>query len=332
MAPGGFDTRRIIVRVMLLTGLLTVGVEAIDPGLPSKTSILSTTLRAVGAKNPDSDFRNPDDFAIRFLGPRERALLKDYPMDVLDLDYQKAVERLPPQDRGSVTTMVIRTKYFDRALEDALADVTRQVVILGAGFDSRGYRFHDRLRGARVFEVDYPPTQEYKKRRVQEILGSLSPDVRYIPVDFTKDDLLTQLRKGGYSEKTRSLYIWEGVTMYLPETAINSTLRFVREHSAPGSTVAFDYTLASDPRLNNAETRFAKWGEPWIFGFPGSSAVEAIRKSGLVPVGDQTMLDLAKQYAQRPDGTSTLPAISDDQGSRRFCVAQVPDSRQSRSR
>jgi methyltransferase (TIGR00027 family) len=316
--------RMLAIVVALTVGALAVGALAVDPGLPSKTSVLTASLRAVGAKNPDSAFRNPDYLAIRFVGPRERALLKDFPMDALDLDYPHALERLAPQDRGSVTTMFIRTKHIDAALDTALRDGTRQIVILGAGFDSRGYRFRDRLRGMRFLEVDYGPTQEYKKQRVREVLGALPKDVRYIPMDFTKDDLLAQLAKGGYSERERSLYIWEGVTMYLPETAITTTLRFIREHAASGSRVVFDYALAGDPRINNPSTRFARWGEPWMFGFPGSSAEDALRPAGLVPLADASMSDLAARYAQRPDGTSTLPPVTEEQGARRICIAEVP--------
>jgi methyltransferase (TIGR00027 family) len=313
-----------LVSSAVLVGCLTVAPFAVDPGLPSKTSVVSASLRAIGAKNPDSDFRNPDYLAIKFIGPRERALVKDFPMDALDVDFRQAVERLTPQDRGSVTTMFIRTKHLDAALDVALREGARQVIVLGAGFDSRGYRFRDRLRDIRFLEVDYGPTQEHKKRRVREVLGTLPKEVRYVPMDFTKDDLLTQLRKSGYSEKERSLYIWEGVTMYLPEAAVTSTLRFIREHSAPGSRVVFDYALASDARINNPATRFAKWGEPWLFGFPGNSAVDSLRQAGLVPLTDMTMFDLAAKYAQRPDGSSTLPAVTDDQRARRICIAEVP--------
>jgi methyltransferase (TIGR00027 family) len=220
--------------------------------------------------------------------------------------------------------MFLRTTMLDAAMDEALATGTRQIVILGAGFDSRGYRFRDRLTGIRFIEVDQGPTQEHKQQRVREILGQLPAEVRYVPVDFTKDDLLTQLTTAGYSPKERSLYIWEGVTMYLPEAAVMSTLKFIRDQSAPGSRVAFDYALASDPRLNDPTTRFARWGEPWLFGFRSTSAVATLRDVGLEPVSDQTYAELKARFAQRPDGTSTLPAQTADQLERRLVVAQVP--------
>src|SRR5215475_8355066 len=84
--------------------------NAVEPGLPSKTSIWVAAARAIGAKNPDEELRNPDYLAAKFLGPRERALLPDYPMDALDLDYEDALRRIPGP--AFVTSMVIRTRYI----------------------------------------------------------------------------------------------------------------------------------------------------------------------------------------------------------------------------
>lgn len=290
----------------------------------SRTAIVAASLRAIGSKHPDPSFRNPDRLAIEFIGARERALLTEFPVDALDLDYAEAIARLSPQDRASVTTMYLRTKHLDSALNDAVRAGTGQVIILGAGFDSRGYRFRDRLRNVRFIEVDAGPTQDYKKQRVREVLGELPGEVRYVPMDFTKDDLLTELAKAEYSRTERSLYIWEGVAMYLPEAAVTSTLHFLRDHAAPGSRVVFDYTLASDPRINDRTTRFARYGETWLFGFPGTSAVEFLRRAGLDTVTDLSYPELATMYARRPDGTSPLPALAGDQHSRRIAIAEVP--------
>jgi methyltransferase (TIGR00027 family)/uncharacterized protein (TIGR02246 family) len=290
----------------------------------SKTAIVAASLRAIGSKHPDPNFRNPDRLAIEFIGPRERGLLTEFPVDALGLDYATALARLSPQDRASVTSMFLRTKHLDATLDQALRDGARQVIILGAGFDSRGYRLRDRLRDVRFIEVDAGPTQDYKKQRVREVLGELPAEVRYVPMDFTKDDLLTELTKAGYSRTERSLYIWEGVSMYLPEAAVTSTLHFLRDHAAPGSRVVFDYTLASDPRINDRTTRFARYGETWLFGFPGTSAVEFLRRAGLDTVTDLPYAELATMYARGSDGTSPLPSLSGDQHSRRIAVAEVP--------
>jgi methyltransferase (TIGR00027 family) len=169
---------------------------------------------------------------------------------------------------------------------DALRDGARQVVILGAGFDSRGYRFQMELRGVRFLEVDAPATQAYKKKRVKEILGAIPGNVSFVPVDFTKDNLLQRLLKAGYSEREQSFFLWEGVTFYLPESAVKETLHFVRDHAAPGSRLAFNYTLSTNRDINNPGTLYARWGEPWLFGFPPPGAAEYVRREGLAVLSD----------------------------------------------
>jgi len=262
--------------------------QAVEPG-PSKTAVWAAAGRAVGAKNPDSRQRNPDYLAIKFLGPRERALLPDYPMEALDLDYEASMAQLGHQLAVAVHTF--RTKAFDVALLDALKDGARQVVVLGAGFDSRGYRFQPQLSGVRFMEVDYGPTQEYKKQRVRDILGALPQNVLYVPMDFTKDSLLAQLTQAGYSEREKAFFLWEGVTYYLPESAVKDTLHFVRDHSAAGSRIAFDYTLSTDRNLNNPQGFGARWGEPWLFGFPDRGAAAYVRREGLDVMSDTLAIE-----------------------------------------
>lgn len=97
-------------------------------------------------------------------------------MDALDQPFAEAMKRLGVH--LPVVSHAYRTKAFDRALLVAIHDGARQVVVLGAGFDSRGHRFRRELHGVRFMEVDYPPTQEYKKERVREILGGLPRDVQ----------------------------------------------------------------------------------------------------------------------------------------------------------
>ncbi len=210
-------------------------------------------------------------------------------MEALDLDYDASMARLGSQLAVAVHTF--RTKAFDAALLDALKDQARQVVVLGAGFDSRGYRFQPQLSGVRFIEVDYGPTQEYKKQRVKDIFGALPKNVLYVPMDFRKDGLLAQLTDAGYSEWEKTFFLWEGVTYYLPESAVKDTLHFMRDHSAAGSRIAFDYTLSTNRSLNNPRRLFARWGEPWLFGFPGGGAAAFVRREGLDVMSDTLAIE-----------------------------------------
>lgn len=277
----GWRNRALIVWLLLAAS----SAAALEPGLPSKTAVWAAAARAVGSKNPDPKLRNPDYLAIKFLGPRERAILPvDYKMDALDLGYDAAMKQLGY--KLPVMSHAYRTRAFDTALLEALRKGARQVVILGAGFDSRGYRFQSQLRNVRFIEVDAGPTQEYKKQRVREVFGTLPANVLYVPIDFTKDVLLEQLLKAGYSERQNTFFLWEGVTFYLPEPAVKDTLHFVRDHAAPASRIAFDYTFSRNRNINNPYSLYARWGEPWLFGFPDQGAAGYVRREGLEVVSD----------------------------------------------
>jgi len=268
-------------RIIVLLFLAGTTFKAVEPGLPSKTAVYVTAARAVGAKDPDPQSRNPDYLAIKFLGPRERAVLPDVPMDALDLDFDSAIKVGFP-----VAVMTYRTKRFDAALLDALQNGATQVVVLGAGFDSRAYRFQSQLGSVHVMEVDLGATQTYKKQRLSEILDAIPPNVSFVPMDFTKDNLLDQLRNAGYSEQQNTFFLWEGVTYYLPEAAVKDTLHFVRDHSASASRVAFDYFGASNSTVNNPNSLYARWGEPVLFGFPNDRAREYVQQEGLGVLSD----------------------------------------------
>jgi methyltransferase (TIGR00027 family) len=287
-------------RIVVILFLAGTTFKAVEPGLPSKTAVYVAAARALGAKDPDTQVRNPDYLAIKFLGPRERAVLPDIPLDALDLDFDSAMRQL--NVHLPVAVMTYRTKRFDAALLDALQNGARQVVVLGAGFDSRAYRFQSQLGNVRVLEVDYGPTQAYKKQRLGEIVEVIPSNVSFVPMDFTKDSLLEQLRNAGYSEQQNTFFLWEGVSYYLPESAVKDTLHFVRDHSAPGSRIAFDYFGATNPAINNPLHVYARWGEPLLFGFPNNSAREYVQQEG-------------------------LGVLSDTQGLEYICIAEVPNQR-----
>jgi hypothetical protein len=123
--------------------------------------------------------------------------------------------------------MIIRTRYIDERLLQAIRNGIAQFVILGAGLDTRPYRFAEQLKGKKVFEVDYQSTQELKKRRLKEILGVLPQHVSFTEIDFKKDSLSEVLSTAGYRRNEKSFFIWEGVSMYLPESAVRATLNAI---------------------------------------------------------------------------------------------------------
>ena len=139
-------------------------------GLPSRTSILTAAARAFGSREPDASVRNPDWVADRLIGPAELALIADHPISkALDQDFQEAMN--DPDIFGFAWLMLVRTRFIDELMERAVRSGATQLVILGAGFDTRAHRFTELLKNAAVIEIDYGATQEYKKRRVEAAVG-----------------------------------------------------------------------------------------------------------------------------------------------------------------
>jgi methyltransferase (TIGR00027 family) len=164
------------------------------------------------------------------------------------LPYQRALNRAPKLARwllerglpGAFGYFNARTQYFDDVLRQEARAGLEQVVILGAGFDSRSLRFSDAMRTARVFEVDMP---EVLALRTERLLGSQQTTASAIavPIDFEHEDLGEALRERGYASAARTLFLWEGVTYYLPEGAVKAVLSLVASQSGPGSSIVFDY-------------------------------------------------------------------------------------------
>src|SRR5580765_6339307 len=150
-------------RCGLVLLLLVIRAFAVEPGKPSRTAVATLAARVNGSRDPDPMTRNPDWMAERLLGPDELALLgPDHVFrKALTTDYMQAM-----QDRAvavPVAYFLVRTRFIDDSLMRAVRAGATQVVILGAGFDSRAYRFRQRLGHVKVFEVDYGPTQAFKK-------------------------------------------------------------------------------------------------------------------------------------------------------------------------
>jgi methyltransferase (TIGR00027 family) len=144
---------------------------------------------------------------------------------------------------GALNFIVARCRFMDDVLTQALDEGIQQLVILGAGYDSRAYRFGRLKEGVKVFEVDHPATQKDKLSKLERILGpgGLPTYVTFVPVDLTRDALASRLSDCGYSQRLKTLFIWEGVAAYLDAPSVESTLAFVASHSAPGSAIVFDY-------------------------------------------------------------------------------------------
>jgi methyltransferase (TIGR00027 family) len=140
---------------------------------------------------------------------------------------------------GVRTSVVARTRLIDETIATVVDADIPQVVLLGAGFDSRAERLPE-LRNARVFEVDHPATQAAKRHVLVRALGALPAHVHFVPCNFDEQDLESAMRAAGYDRTARSFILWEGVSNYLSAGAVDTTLRWCAR-AAPGSRLLFTY-------------------------------------------------------------------------------------------
>ncbi len=324
--------RRPCPAAFAVTGVLSLVGNAVEPGKPSATAVVTLQLRALGARLPDAQLRNPDYLAAALLGEQERAILAGMPMGRVyaEMDFAAAWSAMPEIQHRVFLHVLARTRAIDEALTEAVESGAQQVVILGAGYDSRAYRMKELLRGSTVFELDLPASQAYKRQRVREVIGAAPPNLRYVPIDFARQDLATVLRNAGYRKDCRTFFIWEGVTMYLPQDAVFATLRFVAITSTPGSAIVFDYEHEKairgdhdDEVLRASNERLARLGEPHIFGFPGGSARAAVLRAGLEVASELSPREITDRYLTRRDGTP----LGEERWSNGICIARVPGPR-----
>jgi methyltransferase (TIGR00027 family) len=197
---------------------------------------------------------------------------------------------------GPRPSAVARTRAIDDAIAAEVAGrAIDQVVLLGAGFDSRAHRLQA-LRPSTVFEVDHPATQAEKRARCAACDLPLHPVV-YVPVDFEKDDLVDALTAHGLRRDRSTLFLWEGVTNYLTAAAVDATLDAV-VRAAPSGTLVFTYVHAGAldgtahfPEGDRWIRSVARLGEPWTFGLLPARVPEFLAERGFTLASDESTAD-----------------------------------------
>ncbi|WP_204245431.1 SAM-dependent methyltransferase [Methanosarcina horonobensis] len=204
---------------------------------------------------------------------------------------------------GAIEFIVARERYVEDFLKACLSKGLDQVVILGAGFDTRAYRIEG-IEKTRVFEVDHPATQALKLKRLKKVIDPLPDHVTFVPIDFNTQKLDERLPASGYDEHGKTLFIWQGVTMYLTPEGIDSTLAFIANHSGSGSSVIFDYF--TNETLHNMKTARTRWvtrkiGERLIFGIDQGQIEPFLTQRGFCDVHNVDAEELKRLYFIGPN-------------------------------
>lgn len=146
--------------------------------------------------------------------------------------------RIPEAGAEGLRDLIVsRTLYFDRVIERVIDEV-EQFVIMGAGYDTRAYGGLQE-KGVSFFELDQASVQQHKQNALAEA-GISCEHVRFVPVDFSKDNAFEKLSDAGFDQSKKTLFLWEGVTLYLSESDVRKTMQDVRDHAPKGSVLLAD--------------------------------------------------------------------------------------------
>jgi len=267
----------------------------------SNTAGYTCFSRACATREKDERFRGPDYMAEVFLPLFAKGILN---VPFLRRFFMK---RIAPS--GIYEYVLARTKRLDEIFIDALEDNVSQIVLLGAGMDTRALRFKSRNEGTKIFELDIRTTQRPKIEILNRRGVGLPEEIVFVSIDFNRQSLSEVLLAAGYQGNERSLFLWEGVTMYLTPDAVDSTLAFIRDSGAEGSMVVFDYIYASVLRRENRYygekeifERVSKAGEGWTFGIEEGAIEEFLSERGFRIISHHAPPDLEKAYLTADDG------------------------------
>lgn len=268
---------------------------------PSTTAETVALFRALETARPARERLFEDPNATLFLRPSLRVAVGLAKLPPLRLALEALSDRLWP---GACSSAVARTRLIDDWLRDAQSRGIEQFVLLGSGFDARASRLAA-LRGAKVFELDRRATLQAKRTRLSE---QGHADVRYLPIDFGRHDFINLMRTSDFDRRSPAVFVWEGVTQYLPPSAVERTLRSIARLCTLDSELLFTYVhraaLSGDQFEGAAAIRsaIAKTAEPWLSGMVPEEVPSMLRERGFEVAEDLDADAYRQRYRPAPRG------------------------------
>lgn len=259
--------------------------------------------RFLATKDKRIEDGGSDKLAYIFLPPKARFFLGfKFFRNVITKKLHKKVP-------GSYEYLTARTIFFDEIFVHAAKEKCPQIVFLGAGYDTRAIRFQHLTKDSIIYELDAPTTQREKKKYFERNKIRLPENVVFVPINFNTDELKMTLLSHGFNPNKKSLFIWEGVTMYINQASVRETLSFIRDNSGSGSTIAFDYFY--DAVINGTTNSFgakelresaSKLGEKFIFGIEEGRIDEFLKENDFVLLRHYTPKEFEEKYLSINDG------------------------------
>lgn len=267
----------------------------------SRTAQWTCVSRAASALEPEGPYRSDDRMALLLIPGLARLLLH--------IPWARRIygQRIAP--RGIYEYTIARTKYIDAVFREALAAKFDQILIFGAGFDTRALRFQGEAGETQIFELDVPITQQAKLSQYQKRGLRIPEKGAFVSIDFDQESLPEKLEEAGFERGKRSLFVLEGLLMYLQPESVDSTFRVLEEFAGVGSVVVFDYVRGAVLRqagLYYGEREIvesvAKAGEQWQFGIEEGELEDLMVSYGFQVSEHHDAKDLERMFLREAAG------------------------------
>jgi len=271
--------------------------EIAGPG--SKTAMGVLLARFFESQKPEDERICYDPYAVYFINPEILEWGAHHPDEAKIM--QEQLDRFFP---GRNNSIVARVRFFDDFVKKSIDEGIEQLVILGAGYDSRAYRIEG-LKKIKTFEVDHPATQNIKMEKIRMIFGSLPDHVVYVPSDLETENFGQKLINMGYDRHIKTLFLMEGLLMYLQPEVVDEILSFIVKNSGKNSSILFDYfpqsAVDGSSKLEagrNIRNQVSQLGEPFKFGIKEGTVDTFLTQRGFTQVCNVTIEDCKKAYFQ----------------------------------
>jgi methyltransferase (TIGR00027 family) len=281
-----------------------------DSGRASLTAMGTSLMRAHHTRSAREPLVH-DPWGDRLVSEADRERLRQMSLSGLSEKDREPLEALEPDELTAVFlsshpsygTVIIRTRYTEDALAEAVARGVRQFVIVGAGLDSFALRRPAFATDVEVFELDHPDTQEVKLERLAQCGVQSPPGVQFIAADLGGEGVDQALMRSSFDSGQPSFFSWLGVTVYLTREANLKTLRAIASCGAPGSELVFDFIdqrTFDSPQIDadaaRARAQFASVSEAWVSGFRSPDLGEDLRAASFELLEDLSPDDLRERY------------------------------------
>jgi methyltransferase (TIGR00027 family) len=272
----------------------------------SETALFAALYRAIAHKEFGDKRLGQDHLAEYFLPPHFRFLIR---FKKVRINVIKKSNRLTP---GMYEYMLARTVFFDSLFEDGLKNNVSQIVLLGAGYDTRPYRFKKLNSNTKIIELDVATTQDRKRKCLKRAHIVIPKNVSLVTIDFNKESLKDVLEKAGYEANQKTLFLWEGVCYYLDPESVYETLEFFKRFSHNKSLIAFDYAVfISEENIENyygARKFMETWrkhrsNEPFKFTIDEDQTETLLEQRGLKVVSHLENKEMEKNFLLNEDGS-----------------------------